>query len=110
MQTILGYNEPNMAEQADTSPLEAALAWMEIQGRYEDRELVSPATAHADTEWMDQFMVECEILGCRIDYIATHFYKADSAENTINVSLSLSLRLTILILCASLNKSRQVVP
>ena len=106
LQTILGYNEPNMAEQADTSPLEAALAWMEIQGRYEDRELVSPATAHADTEWMDQFMMECEILGCRIDYLATHFYKADSAENTINVSLFLSLyRLTtILILHPSLKQ------
>ena len=94
LQTVLGYNEPNMAEQADTSPLEAALAWMELQGRYEDRELVSPATAHADTEWMDQFMVECEILGCRIDYIATHFYKADSAENTINVSQSVSFSCT----------------
>ena len=67
--------------------MKAALGWMEIQARYEDRELVSPATAHADTEWMDQFMEECEILGCRIDYIATHSYKADSAENTINVSL-----------------------
>jgi len=84
-QTILAYNEPNRPEQANMSPLEAALGWMEIQARYEDRELVSPATAGVDTEWMDQFMEECEILGCRIDYIATHSYKADSAENTINV-------------------------
>ena len=65
--------------------LKAALGWMEIQARYEDRELVSPATAGVDTEWMDQFMEECEILGCRIDYIATHSYKGSNAQNTINV-------------------------
>ena len=89
IQTVLGYNEPNMVEQANTSPLDAALAHMEIQERWGDRELVSPATAHADTEWMDAFMLECELLGCRIDYIATHYYKAVSAQNTINVSLCL---------------------
>ena len=89
IQTVLGYNEPNMVEQANTSPLDAALAHMEIQERWGDRDLVSPATAHADTEWMDAFMLECELLGCRIDYIATHYYKAVSAQNTINVSLCL---------------------
>ena len=70
--------------------VKAALGWMEIQARYEDRELVSPATAGVDTEWMDQFMVECELLGCRFDYLATHWYGNShgvSAEYTINVSM-----------------------
>ena len=61
-----------------------------FQERYPDKTLVAPATGNADTEWFDQFMVECELLGCRFDYLATHRYgKAHnvSAEYTINVSM-----------------------
>ena len=61
---------------------------MEMQAEYPDRELVSPATGHLDTEWFDQFMVECELLGCRFDYLATHWYgnaQGVSAEYTISV-------------------------
>jgi len=82
---ILGFNEPNMADQANMSPQEAALEWIEVMGRYPDRLLVSPATGHADTEWFDEFWAECELLGCRFDFLATHFYNAKSAENTIKV-------------------------
>merc|ERR1711874_736480 len=86
--TILGFNEPNQPDQANLSPLEAALAWVEVQEKYPDRELVSPATGHVDTEWFDQFMVECELLGCRFDYLATHWYgnaQGVSAEHTIQI-------------------------
>ena len=40
--------------------------------RYPDRILVSPATGHADTEWFDQFWAECELLGCRFDYVTIY--------------------------------------
>ena len=30
---ILGFNEPNMADQANMSPQEAALEWIEVMGR-----------------------------------------------------------------------------
>ena len=49
---------------------------------------MSPATGHADTEWFDQFWAECALLGCRFDFLATHFYDARSAENTIKVTQS----------------------
>ena len=74
------------------SPLEAAVAWLEVQEMYGDRELVSPATGHLDTEWFDQFMAECEVLGCRFDYVATHWYgnaQGVSAEYTMSVRASL---------------------
>ena len=58
---------------------------MPFISRYPDRILVSPATGHADTEWFDLFWAECELLGCRFDYLATHFYDARSAEKTIQV-------------------------
>ena len=91
VQTILGFNEPNQPDQANMSPLEAAVAWLEVQDVYGDRELVSPATGHIDTEWFDQFMAECELLGCRFDYLATHWYGDakggyGNAEYTMTVS------------------------
>ena len=60
-------------------------AMMKMMSRYPDRTLVSPATAGAHTDWMDEFMAECELLGCRIDYLATHSYNGEDAANTINV-------------------------
>ena len=32
-QTILGFNEPNQADQADMTPQEAAAAWLEVMER-----------------------------------------------------------------------------
>jgi len=78
--TILGYNEPNQADKADLSPEEAALGWLEMQGRYPDKILVSPATAGINVPWMDEFMQICEELGCRIDYLATHAYPTDNVD------------------------------
>ncbi len=47
--------------------------------------LVSPATAGINIAWMDAFMEECELLGCRIDYIGTHNYPGTGgAEQTMN--------------------------
>jgi len=84
-QTILGFNEPNQPDQSNMTPMEAAVKWMEMQELYPNRTLVSPATGHADTEWFDEFWLQCEILGCRIDYLATHWYKStQGAELTIN--------------------------
>jgi len=74
---ILGFNEPNRPirlEGADLSPEEAAEAWIEIQELYPDRVLVSPAPAGGNTHWFDAFFEACEVLGCRIDYLATHDY------------------------------------
>ena len=41
---------------------------------------MSPATGHMDTEWMDAFMEVCELIGCRIDYLATHQYTGTPEE------------------------------
>jgi len=71
---ILGFNEPNHADQSDLSPDVAAAGWMEVQELYPDRILVSPAPAGGNTHWFDQFFQACEALGCRIDYLATHDY------------------------------------
>jgi len=74
---ILGFNEP---ERHDISPEDAARTWIEIQNRYPDKILVSPAPAGGKTSWFDPFFEACEVLGCRIDYLATHDYKGDVEE------------------------------
>ena len=41
--------------------------------------LVSPSAAGGgDEEWFERFFAECEILGCRIDYLATHDYHGET--------------------------------
>ena len=72
--TVLGFNEPNQPDQSDIPPEEAAVAWVEIQEQYPNKILVSPACSGVNTEWMDAFMEACDVLGCRVDYIATHVY------------------------------------
>jgi len=72
--TILGFNEPNHSDQSDIDPETAAAAWIEIQEMYPDKILVSPAPAGGNTNWFDKFFEFCEVLGCRIDYLATHDY------------------------------------
>ena len=49
--------------------------------------MVSPATGHVDTEWFDVFWAECQKLGCRIDYLATHLYRGTPDER-IDVSIA----------------------
>jgi len=74
---ILGFNEPNHSDQSDIPPEEAAAAWIELQTKYPDRILVSPAPAGGNTNWFDPFFDACESLGCRIDYLATHHYESN---------------------------------
>jgi len=76
--TILGFNEPNRGFRgADLTPEEAAAAWIELQTLYPDKILVSPAPAGGNTNWFDGFFEACELLGCRIDYLATHDYQGE---------------------------------
>ena len=77
---LLGYNEPNMKDQVNCSPQETAKYYKELNDRYPDKIMISPATGHADTEWFDEFYAECKILGCRIDMLATHLYSGSPQE------------------------------
>jgi hypothetical protein len=55
--TILGFNEPNHADQSDIDPETAAAAWIEIQEMYPERILVSPSPAggSSSTVWFNKF-------------------------------------------------------
>ncbi|GAA5866450.1 hypothetical protein JCM3774_004688 [Rhodotorula dairenensis] len=85
---ILGPNEPDLAEQANMSPLEAALVWKaEIERFSGSAKLVSPGVTNgvktADGKkmgvpWLLDFVAACT--DCTIDAYALHWY--DAAGNT----------------------------
>jgi hypothetical protein len=79
---ILGFNEPDLSEQANMSPDRAAAAWRKhIQPFAGKVKLVSPAITNGGPplghDWMDRFLMACS--DCTIDAIAIHIY--DSATN-----------------------------
>ena len=79
---LLGFNEPNFGNQANLTPEQAAAAWPKLEEIADARglKLVSPALNYCggncnETDpfvWMDQFFAACK--GCRIDYVAFHWY------------------------------------
>ncbi|RPD56549.1 hypothetical protein L226DRAFT_520436 [Lentinus tigrinus ALCF2SS1-7] len=82
---LLFINEPDLATQSNTSPADAAKQWMQFMQPFHGKAtLVSPAITNGappamGTGWMDQFLSECDKLGCSVDAIAAHVY--DSATN-----------------------------
>ena len=41
---------------------------------------MSPGSGGINTEWLDDFMAECDKLNCRVDYMATHSYGGTPEE------------------------------
>jgi len=82
---ILGFNEPDLTEQSNISPTDAASLWQEyIQPlKAAGVRLGSPAisAASSGTVWLSQFIQACH--GCNIDFIAIHWY-GTGAQNFIN--------------------------
>ncbi|MBB2942794.1 RNA polymerase sigma factor (sigma-70 family) [Actinoplanes lutulentus] len=82
---LLGFNEPDLAEQSNMS-VEAALdAWPKLEAT--GMTLVSPAVAFGgDTAggWLDRFMSGAAAKGLRVDAIALHWYGSDFSKASVN--------------------------
>jgi len=82
---VLGFNEPDLAAQANLSPSKAAQLWqanMEpLKAAHPSLKLVSPAVTNGGAPlgiaWLVDFIEACT--GCHIDALALHIY--DSASN-----------------------------
>lgn len=75
---LLGFNEPDMAEQSNMSVDRALALWPQLVQA--GRTLGSPAVAYgADTPggWLDRFMSGAAAKGYRVDFIALHWYGGD---------------------------------
>ncbi|MFD7991464.1 glycoside hydrolase family protein [Streptomyces mexicanus] len=76
--TLLGFNEPDMAGQADMSVQQALDLWPRLQDT--GMRLGAPAVAYGgDTPggWLDQFMQGARSRGYRVDFVPVHWYGAD---------------------------------
>lgn len=75
---ILGFNEPDLAGQADLTVDEALDLWPRLQAT--GRRLGSPAVAWGadqDGQWLDRFMAGAKQRGLRVDFITLHWYGSD---------------------------------
>ena len=74
---VLGFNEPDIASQANMSPNVAAQVFFdEITVPFGRRgsNVVSPAIVWDVNNWLVPFMARCGQLGCGIDAIGQHIY------------------------------------
>ncbi|WP_063780827.1 glycosyl hydrolase [Nonomuraea sp. SBT364] len=69
---LLGFNEPDLADQAGMTVTEALDAWPALQST--GLTLGSPAPANYWSGWLDEFMTGARQRGYRVDFIALHIY------------------------------------
>ncbi|GAA5831801.1 hypothetical protein JCM5353_006172 [Sporobolomyces roseus] len=92
---VLGFNEPDLAEQANMSPKKAAELWMSAMEPLAKKniKLISPAVSNgvktADgapmgVPWMMEFLEACS--SCTIDAVALHWYDAHIEESHATLS------------------------
>ncbi|MEO1497878.1 MAG: glycosyl hydrolase [Planctomycetota bacterium] len=76
--TLLGFNEPDLASQANMSVEEALALWPQLEAT--GLRLGSPAAANANNGWLAAFMAGAANLGLRVDFLAVHRYGNNDAD------------------------------
>jgi hypothetical protein len=80
---LLGFNEPDLAGQANLTPQAAALLWHDVEARYPERKLVAPAPSHEHFDWLLGFYAAYVTTyghAPRLDALALHCYLPTAAE------------------------------
>ena len=93
---LLGFNEPNNAQNCNQTPRNIARAWQTVLDLWgKSSILVSPATAGDGRPWLDAFFGNCTALygptGCQVRYVAVHDYSC-VAESTLTYLQEVSAR------------------
>lgn len=84
----MGFNEPDIAAQANLSPSAAVEAWKKYLQPYAGRvKLGSPSVCNSPEplmglNWLAEFLDACQ--GCTIDYITIHWYGLANDEGVQN--------------------------
>jgi Glycosyl hydrolase catalytic core len=71
--TVLGFNEPNKADQSNLSVAQVVELWPAITADPQVR-VGSPATSADAKAWFEDFMAQVEAKSLRVDFIAVHWY------------------------------------
>ncbi len=80
--TLLGFNEPDLAGQANMTVTNAIALWPQLQAM--DLPLVSPATSWAFGGWLSNYYAICVSNGLRNDYTAVHWYSYPTSDSFIS--------------------------
>jgi Glycosyl hydrolase catalytic core len=79
---LLGFNEPDFAEQANMPVTVAIERWVALQEL--GIPLVGPSAGNAEGIWMKEFMGNATALNLRIDYVGVHSYGGVSFTFFVN--------------------------
>jgi len=79
---LLGYNEPDGAEQANMTVQQAVDGWPTLESL--GLPLGSPACVNPTGDWMKEFMQRVEDEGLRVDFVCVHSYGGVSAQSLLN--------------------------
>ncbi|QFU90122.1 glycoside hydrolase family protein [Amycolatopsis sp. YIM 10] len=83
--TLLGFNEPDMAGQANLTVERALDLWPQLQGT--GMRLGAPAVAFGGDQpggWLDRFMSGAAARGLRVDFIPLHWYGSDFSAAAVD--------------------------
>lgn len=83
---VLGFNEPDLAGQAEMTTAEARRAWrtLEREAAVENLKIGSPVTISPNAAWMEKFMTEATTLenpDLKIDFVTCHIYQNPDVGN-----------------------------
>ena len=79
---LLGFNEPDLASQANMTVDQAVELWSRLEDT--DAILGSPVTAAPLNSWMIDFMTRALDENLQVDFVAVHWYGPPNAANFIN--------------------------
>jgi hypothetical protein len=82
--TLLGFNEPDLAGQAEMTVEQALDLWPQLQGT--GMRLGSPAVAFGGNTpggWLDRFMTGAKQRNLRVDFITLHWYGSDFSDAAV---------------------------
>ena len=75
---VIGFNEPDMTDQANMAPEQAALEWLRMEATYHDRKLTSPQVVVPGGRWLEEWYAAYQDQNGgrapRMDAIAIHTY------------------------------------
>lgn len=83
--TILGFNEPNKADQANMSVATAVSLWPTLTANPSVR-IGSPVTSTDGQAWFTGFMNQVNAKNLRVDFIALHWYGWNAGSCDANAS------------------------
>jgi Glycosyl hydrolase catalytic core len=71
--TVLGFNEPNKADQSNLLVADVVKLWPSLSADADVR-VSSPATSADAKVWFEDFMTQVDAKSLRVDFVAVHWY------------------------------------